>query len=160
MALGLLMIYTGRGDRTLPVMGQIFRALGRGLRVRVVTFRGENSPYSNLIVPEKFRDALAIHALTIRRETTDALGDPHNEARDQVWKSARELIDSVKSDMVVLDELQLLLTDNAVSSDEVADYLGKCRETLFVLVTTDKVPEQLATIADLITEVTETVRTE
>jgi len=43
MARGLLGVYTGRGDMKLPVMGQIFRALGKRVRVCVVTFLGATS---------------------------------------------------------------------------------------------------------------------
>jgi len=150
------MVYTGGGNKALPVMGQIFRALGRGLRVCVVTFGGVDSPFSELITPQKFGDTLEIHELTICRENRKDQGSGLGKEIGQAWKSAGEFIDSGKFDMVVLDELQLLLTDQGVSARGLADYLGKRGENMFVLATIDDVPGPLALIADAITEVTET----
>ena len=103
---------------------------------------------------------LEIHELTICRENAEGPGNPLREEIGRAWKPGGERLDSGKFDMVVLDELQLLMTDEGVSADEVAEFLGKCRENFSELVTTNEVPEPLASIADLITEVSETVRTE
>jgi cob(I)alamin adenosyltransferase len=149
---GLLLVYTGAGKgKTTAALGLVFRALGRGLKVGVVQFikgkwkTGERS----------FAESIpGLTFLVMGRGFTwesDDLSRDRNAAR-AAWIAARGLIDSGEHDVVVLDELTYAIHYGFVPLDEVLAALKDRPPQVHVCVTGRNAPEELCTLADLVTE--------
>ena len=96
MKKGLLMVLSGNAeDKTVSAFGQVFRALGQGVKVCVIEFSGE-SWLSRSHFSERFKDLLTVHALgnDLSGESENPSPDPEDRAKSlevgqgdhQLWK--------------------------------------------------------------------------
>jgi cob(I)alamin adenosyltransferase len=153
MKKGLLMVLSGNAqDKAVSAFGQVFRALGQGIKVCVIEFSGE-SWISRSDFSERFQDLLTVHALgnDLGGESEDPSPDP--ETAQKAWKLAKEAINSGRFQMVVLNEFIYLLAHKAIDGHEAVDFLLKRPADVHVIITGADPPQMLVDAADLVTAI-------
>ena len=156
MKKGLLMVFTGNGkSKTTAAIGQALRAVGHGFKVCFIQFIKGSWKYGELIAAERFEDLLEWHVLG-RGFTwkSDNLAKDI-EVAQKAWDFAKEVINSGKFQMVILDELTYLITYKMVSETEVLQILASRSEHVHVIITGRDATQSLIDAADLVTEMKE-----
>ena len=156
MKKGLLMVFTGNGkSKTTAAIGQALRAVGHGFKVCFIQFIKGSWKYGELIAAERFEDLLEWHVLG-RGFTwkSDNLAKDI-EVAQKAWDFAKEVINSGKFQMVILDELTYLITYKMVSETEVLQILASRSEHMHVIITGRDATQSLIDAADLVTEMKE-----
>jgi cob(I)alamin adenosyltransferase len=153
MEKGLLMVLSGNAeDKAVSAFGQVFRALGQGIKVCVIEFSGE-SWISRSDFSERFQDQLTVHALGNDMEGESENPSSYPENAQKAWKLAKETINSGRFQMVVLNEFIYLLAHKAVDGREVVDFLSKRPADVHVIITGSNPPQLLVDAADLVTAI-------
>jgi len=153
---GLLMVNTGKGKgKTTAALGLIFRALGHGFKVCMIQFIKGNWKYGELNSSKRFEDLLDFHVLGrgFTWESKDIEKDI--QIAQEAWGFAKEIINSGKYQLVVLDELTYLMKYKMVAENEIVGFLKNRPKDLHVVVTGRDAPKSLIDIADLVTEMKE-----
>ena len=150
------MVYTGKGKgKTTAALGLIFRALGHGLKVCMIQFIKGTWKYGELNASKRFEELLDFHVLGRGFTWKSKDIEKDIQVAREAWVFAKEIINSGKYQLVVLDELTYLMKYKMVAEDEVVDFLKDHPEDLHVVVTGRDAPESLIDIADLVTEMKE-----
>jgi cob(I)alamin adenosyltransferase len=153
MKAGLLMVLSGNAeDKTVSAFGQVFRALGQGIKVCVIEFSGQ-SWISRSDFSERFQDLLTVYALgnDLGGKSEDPSPDP--ETAQKAWKLAKDAINSGRFQMVVLNEFIYLLAHKAIDGHEAVDFLSKRPADVHVIITGEDPPQLLVDAADLVTAI-------
>ena len=152
---GLVVVNTGNGKgKTTAALGVLFRAWGRGMRVRVFQFLkhtgsrfGESRAAEKLDIPwSALGDGFTW--LSKDMDRTRAL------AREQ-WGHCREAIAADGLDLIVLDEFTYPLHYGWIPVEEVIEALRARPPMMHVIITGRYAPEALVEYADLVTEMRE-----
>tara|TARA_R110000796_G_scaffold70045_2_gene159474 strand:+ start:22438 stop:23040 length:603 start_codon:yes stop_codon:yes gene_type:complete len=153
---GLILVHTGNGKgKSSSAFGVIARALGWGQRVGVVQFikgkwiTGERQFF------DKFPDQLDWHTMGegFTWDTQDKARDI--AAAEAAFARAREMMASGRYDLIVLDEINIAMRYDYLSTDDVLDGLkARASQTSVILTGRDAKPE-LCDYADLVSEMVE-----
>ena len=152
---GLVVVNTGNGKgKTTAALGVVFRAWGRGMRVRVFQFLkhtgarfGESRAAEKLDIPwSALGDGFTWLSKDLER--TAAL------AREQ-WEHVQAAIRADEYDVIVLDEFTYPLHYGWIPVDDVLAVLREKPHMLHVIITGRNAPEALVDFADLVTEMRE-----
>ncbi|MAN66768.1 cob(I)yrinic acid a,c-diamide adenosyltransferase [uncultured Hyphomonas sp.] len=153
---GLILVHTGNGKgKSSSAFGVIARALGWGQRVGVVQFikgkwiTGERQFF------DKFPDQLDWHTMGegFTWDTQDKARDI--AAAEAAFARAREMMASGRYDLIVLDEINIAMRYDYLSTDDVLDGLkARAGQTSVILTGRDAKPE-LCDYADLVSEMVE-----
>jgi cob(I)alamin adenosyltransferase len=153
---GLILVHTGNGKgKSSSAFGVIARALGWGQRVGVVQFikgkwiTGERQFF------DKFPDQLDWHTMGegFTWDTQDKARDI--AAAEAAFARAREMMASGGYDLIVLDEINIAMRYDYLSTDDVLDGLkARASQTSVILTGRDAKPE-LCDYADLVSEMVE-----
>tara|TARA_R100000935_G_scaffold14347_1_gene28774 strand:+ start:571 stop:1173 length:603 start_codon:yes stop_codon:yes gene_type:complete len=153
---GLVLVHTGNGKgKSSSAFGVIARALGWGHRVGVVQFikgkwiTGERQFF------DKFPDQLDWHTMGegFTWDTQDKARDI--AAAEAAFARAREMMASGRYDLIVLDEINIAMRYDYLSTDDVLDGLkARAGQTSVILTGRDAKPE-LCDYADLVSEMVE-----
>ena len=149
---GLVIVNTGEGKgKTTAALGVLFRAWGRGFRVRMFQFIKHTGA--------RFGEQRAAERLGIRLE---AQGDGFTWLSKDIdrsaalaveqWGKCRESILKGEDDIVILDEFTYPLYYGWVSVEEAIETLRQRPSNLHVIITGRYAPEELVDFADLVTE--------
>jgi cob(I)alamin adenosyltransferase len=153
MKKGLLMMLTGNADdKIVSAFGQVFRALGHGVKVCVIEFGGE-SWLSRSHFREQFKDLLTVHTLENDAVANAANSRPDSTAAREMWQFAKESINSGAFEMVVLSEFMDLLANRTIDEHEAVDFLSNRPADLHVIITGADPPQLLIDAADLVTAI-------
>jgi cob(I)alamin adenosyltransferase len=153
MKKGLLLVLSGNAeDKIVSAFGQVFRALGQGLRVCVIEFNG-SSWLSRSHFSERFTELLSMHTLKAYSVPRTGRPKPDPRAAQEGWQFAKEKMNSGLFDMVVLSELVCLLVLKVIDGHEVIHFLSKRPDDLHVIITGADPPQLLIDAADLVTEI-------
>jgi cob(I)alamin adenosyltransferase len=156
---GLLIVYTGAGKgKTTCALGTAFRAVGQGLRVLMIQFIKGSWHYGEL-------DAAAMlggdkfEILPMGRGFVKVGGaekDPEDvRLCEEAWEFGRGQIYSEKYDLVVLDEINYVISYKMLDADRVVDSLAQRPERVHVICTGRNAHPKLVEAADLVTEMRE-----
>jgi cob(I)alamin adenosyltransferase len=156
---GLLMVYTGPGKgKTTCALGTAFRAVGQGLRVLMVQFIKGSWHYGELDAAKMLGD----DKFEIRPmgrgfvKVGGAETDPEDiRLAEQCWESGRDAIYSGKYDLVVLDEINYVISYKMLDAGKVAEALKGRPEQVHVICTGRNAHPLLVEQADLVTEMKE-----
>jgi len=121
---GLLCVHTGKGKgKTTAAMGMVMRCIGHGQGVGIVQFVKGKWDTGERVVLEKFPDLvdIAVMGEGFTWETQDVERD--RRAAEAAWEKAKEMIESGKYGMVLLDEINIVLRYDYLALDDVVDYL-------------------------------------
>lgn len=150
MEQGYVQIYTGNGKgKTTAALGLVFRALGRGLHVRMIQFLKKDGCGEH--------EAARRMGLTIC--TGEDVGAPpwskdaqeawRTHTRGQ-WQAAKEALAS-GADLVVLDELLGAVGKGFITVDEVLELIDSKPAGTELVITGRNAPRELIERADLVT---------
>jgi cob(I)alamin adenosyltransferase len=149
---GLLMVNTGHGKgKTTSALGQMLRASGRGLRVKLFQFlKHENAMFGEHRQLKQL--GLEFQGLgdgfTWRSKDLD-----QSEALAQDgWLEAKAAIESGNWDLIVLDEFTYALTYGWVAWADVQPVLEARDPRLHIVITGRNALPELIAIADTVTE--------
>ncbi len=149
---GLLIVFTGNGKgKTTAALGMALRAAGQGMRTLILQFIKGTWPYGELQALERFGE-VRIKPLgtgfTWKKENLDE----DRKLAEKGWEEA--LIEMGRStwDIVILDELNIVLSYGLLPLEPVLNGLRNRPETLHVVVTGRNAPPELIGMADLVTE--------
>lgn len=156
---GLLIIYTGPGKgKTSCALGTAFRAVGQGLRVLMVQFIKGSWHYGELDAAKMLGD----DKMQIRPmgrgfvKVGGADTDPEDvRLCEEAWEWAREQIYSGQYDLVVLDEINYVISYKMLDAGKVAEALASRPEHVHVICTGRNAHPLLVEKADLVTEMKE-----
>ena len=152
MRKGLLLVFTGNGKgKTTAALGIALRAAGHGMNTLILQFIKGSWPYGELQALERFPE-VKIQPLgtgfTWKKETLDE----DRELAKAGWDLAVDEISRGEYDIIVLDELNYVLSYGLLPVEPVIEVLRNRPENLHVAVTGRNATEELIRIADLVTE--------
>jgi cob(I)alamin adenosyltransferase len=154
---GLLIVHTGTGKgKTSAALGMVFRHIGHGLPVAIVQFvKSPKWDTGEARLLARFPDLVTLHIMGegFTWETQDRARDM--AAARAAWDRAKMLIAEGAHRLVLLDELNIVLRNDALPLDEVVAFLAESRPPdVHVVVTGRNAKPELVEIADLVTEMT------
>jgi cob(I)alamin adenosyltransferase len=156
---GLLIVYTGPGKgKTTCALGTAFRAVGQGLRVMMVQFIKGSWHYGELDAAEMLGEG-RFEIKPMGRGFVK-LGQAEQDPEDlrlceQAWEFGRAQMDSGKYDLVVLDEINYVISYRMLDPDKVVAALAARPERVHVICTGRNAHPKLVELADLVTEMRE-----
>jgi len=156
---GLLIVYTGPGKgKTTCALGAAFRAIGQGLRVLMVQFIKGSWHYGELDTAKMLGDD-KIEIRPMGRGFVK-VGTGETDPEDvrlcrEAWEFSREQIRSGKYGLVILDEINYVISYNMLDPEPVVEALASRPEHVHVICTGRNAHPKLVELADLVTEMRE-----
>ncbi len=151
---GLIQVYTGDGKgKTTCALGLALRAVGQGLKVYMVQFMkgretGESMAAAARLAPEMSPRSFGHPGLVnLRAPAAEDLA-----LIRQAWDLARQVILAGEHDLVILDEINLVLTFNLLPPKEIYQTLRERPPWVEMVLTGRQAPPELVELADLVTE--------
>ncbi len=158
MKKGLIIIFTGKGKgKTTAAMGQALRAVGQGLKVLMLQFIKGTWDYGELESIKRLEPDFEIQPLGKGFIRSNSKLD-ENEARENVnqsWKQARNEILSDKYDMIILDEINYVISYGLLPVEEVLALFEEKPDRLHLILTGRDAHQSIVERADLVTEMNE-----
>jgi len=152
---GLIICYTGDGKgKTTAALGLTVRAVGAGLRVRMLQFiKGEWKPAELkglALLGERFSMAqLGLGFVTYKPKLPR---ERHEEAARAAWDQARAEMASGAQDVLILDEINNAFRFGLIEPGPVIEALRARPVELTVVLTGRGAPAEIVEAADLVTE--------
>ncbi len=152
---GYIHIYTGNGKgKTTAALGLALRAAGYGMKTYIGQFmKGQH--YGELtslrdhpcITIEQYGDVECVH----REEITQK----HVDQAQQGLKRAREIMLSDHYDIIILDEINVAVWFDLISTRQVLELLADRPKHVEIILTGRRAPGALVDIADVVSDVRE-----
>ena len=153
---GLVFVHTGKGKgKSSSAFGVIIRALGWGQKVAVVQFIKGKWVTGERQFFKPIEDQVSWHTMGdgFTWDTQDRNRD--TKAAQAAFTKACDMMAGAEFDLVVLDEINIAMRYDYLSTDQVLDGLkARAARTSVILTGRDAKPE-LCDYADLVTEMTE-----
>jgi len=152
-----ILLFTGNGKgKSTAAFGMLARALGHGMRARVIQFVksdssvGEQKFFSHLdgVEWEQFGEGF------LPRDPESPDMELHRIAAGKGLEAAIAALHSPDYDFVLLDEICFALAQNLIPLDPLLAALRSAGEGGIVVLTGRNAPEALAAAADTVTEMT------
>lgn len=153
---GLVLVHTGNGKgKSSSAFGVIIRALGWGKRVGVVQFIKGKWKTGERQFFQKFDTGVAWHTMGdgFTWDTQDKTQD--TRAATAALQKAADMMASGAFDLIVLDEINIALRYDYVSTATVLDALKARHEDTAVILTGRDAKEEICAYADLVTNMQE-----
>lgn len=156
---GFIHIYTGDGKgKTTSALGLALRAIGAGKKVAIVQFMKKGN-YSEHKAIKKYNLPILIESFGIGyykimgdKKPTSA----HQKAARKALQRARDIINSNKYDLIILDEINVAIGFGLLDVNEVIDILvtipKHANSISDTVLTGRRAHPKLKKIADLVTE--------
>ncbi len=148
---GLIYNLTGDGKgKTSSALGTVIRALGWGWNVAVLQFvksdraTGERNFFTTHFPNMVFAEC----GLGLTYKPGD-----HAGAAQEGWKRAKQMLKEFDGQLLVLDELNIAVSQKYIDAAEVAEALKQRRAGLNVIITGRYSPSELLDVSDLVSEV-------
>lgn len=156
---GLIQVYTGNGKgKTTAALGQGLRSCGRGFKVYMVQFL-KGGDTGELHSVEKLDPLFKIFRFERKRGFFWTLNDQEKrelkEDIDKAMAFVKNVIENNECDILIMDEIMGVLSNGLLNVSEVVELLRSKPESMEIILTGRNVPEEVAEIADLITEMRE-----
>ena len=152
---GCIQIYTGNGKgKTTAAIGLAIRAAGYGMKTYIGQFmKGQH--YGELtalrdhpcITIEQYGDVECVH----REEITQK----HIDQAQQGLKQARKAMHSNQYDIIILDEINVAVWFDLITTEEVIELLNERPKNTEFILTGRRAPEASLKMADLVSDVKE-----
>jgi cob(I)alamin adenosyltransferase len=148
MERGLVMVYTGDEDyHSVSAVGQVFRAIGRKLKVKFFDFSGEFLNERGRKLMDKFDGLLEV------RQAEEHSTEGNSYGAKELWSEAKAAIPSSNPHVVVLYEIGPIISQGLIDPTDVIQALDNKTESVDVILTGAHFPPAIMEMADLITEV-------
>ncbi len=155
MEKGYIHVYTGNGKgKTTSAIGLGLRAAGAGLKVHMLQFM-KGRKYSELESIEK------IENFTFSQHGRDEFVNKENPDEIDInlaragFSYAKELVNSEKFDMIILDEINVAIDFNLIDFNEIIKLAKNKPEKLELIFTGRYAHVEIQRIADYVTEMLE-----
>jgi cob(I)alamin adenosyltransferase len=152
---GYIQVYTGNGKgKTTAALGLAVRAAGAGLNVYILQFL-KKGDYSEIKALRKLSDHISIEQFG---SGTFIKGKPcENDVAEALkgFTKAREIIQSGKFDIVILEEANIAIQYNLFSENELIELLKEKPAGVEIVITGRYATDKIIEIADLVTEMKE-----
>jgi cob(I)alamin adenosyltransferase len=151
----MIQIYTGKGKgKTTAALGLALRAVGNGLKVIMIQFmKGRECG--------EIKAAKILQNFKIEQYGRCEFVNPKDIKKcDYEWaekgiKRAKEVIQSQKYDIVILDEINVALKYGIINLTDIIEIIKKRPAGIELILTGRDMPTELISYADLITEMRE-----
>lgn len=156
---GLLLVYTGNGKgKTTAALGLCIRAIGYKWKICLIQFVKGSWKYGELKGLKVLEPWVELHVVGegfvgIIDDTKDI--KVHQKAAREGLALAVERMRSGEFPLVILDELNVALSLNLVSREDVENLLEAKSEDQYLVITGRGAPDWLIEKADLVTEMKE-----
>jgi cob(I)alamin adenosyltransferase len=154
---GKVQIYTGPGKgKTTAAFGLAFRAMGHGLKVRIIQFMKAWPEYG------EFQMAQKLDLIEVYQFGTPDLVIPGKAARidykeaEKAINKAHELIKDPDTDILILDEINVACWFGLIKPGQIIDLIAVRPEKTELILTGRNAHESVLEKADLITTMTDT----
>lgn len=149
---GLLIVFTGNGKgKTTAALGMALRAAGHDMRILILQFIKGSWRYGELNALERFPEIRIKPLGTGFTWKKDSLDEDRMLAL-LGWQEAVAAIQSGVYDMIVLDELNIILSYGFLPLVTVLEAFRSRPSDLHIVVTGRNAPTELLALADLVTE--------
>jgi cob(I)alamin adenosyltransferase len=150
---GLILVLTGDGKgKSSSGFGMVLRCLGYKMKVGVVQFiKGKWETGEQLFFQSHPEIAYHHMGQGFTWDTQDREGDIARAK--EVWKSAEKLLSDPSVQLVVLDELNVVLSFNYLPLETVLAALKKKPEDQHVVITGRDAPQGLIDVADTVSRI-------
>jgi len=152
---GLVTVFTGNGKgKTSAALGIALRALGHGLRVRIVVFMKGGFSYGEDKALEKLPN------VSLERFGPPSFCDPANireEDRSEARRALQAARDALRGeyDVVVLDEVNVAAAWGLIPVEEVLELVKKKPPQMDLVLTGRYADARIVDLADVVTEMVE-----
>jgi cob(I)alamin adenosyltransferase len=153
---GLVTVFTGNGKgKTSAALGIALRALGHGLKVRIIFFMKGDSLYGEDKTLEKLTN------ISLERFGLPGFCDPeniteeHRAAAGRALQAAREALSRGEYDVVVLDEVNVASAWGLIPVEEVLELVRNKLPQVDLVLTGRYADARLIDSADIVTEMVE-----
>ena len=165
---GMVQVYTGDGKgKTTASLGLAMRALGHGFDVCMIQFLKGGSYLGELESAKKFKN------FKLKQFGTDcpwaeqlkegkkmcgscrycfSILSDDKKLSAQALESAKEAVSSGKNDIVILDEINVAMSQGVINVDDVIKMLKNKSKETEVILTGRNAPKEIIDFADLVTE--------
>jgi cob(I)alamin adenosyltransferase len=154
---GYIQVYTGEGKgKTTAALGQAMRALGHGLCVFMIQFMKGGLEYGEIELSRRLSPQFLIKQMG--RESFVDRKNPALQDIDMAERAldlAREKIMDEKTDVLILDEINVALDFKLINLKDVLEMLNTKLSTMEVILTGRSAPKEIIDRADLVTEMKE-----
>ncbi len=150
---GLLVVHTGAGKgKTTAALGMALRCLGHGMNVAVVQFIKGAIDTAEERILKGFGDQVVFLRMGegYTWETQDRERD--KAVAQEAWAEVEKFLQDPTFGMVVLDELNIAITHEYVSLEQVLTAVAKRPPMLHVVITGRGAKPELIDAADLVSE--------
>ncbi|MEM7158156.1 MAG: cob(I)yrinic acid a,c-diamide adenosyltransferase [Myxococcota bacterium] len=149
---GVVVVHTGDGKgKSTAGFGVAFRAFGHGQRVAIVQFIKGTWKTGEAAVLQRFPEIE--HIVSGDGFTWDTQDRANDIASaEKGWNAAKDLIESERFDVIVLDEINVALKYGYLDAAEVATALRDKPEELSIVLTGRNAPQAVIDAADTVTE--------
>ncbi len=152
---GYVQVYTGNGKgKTTAAIGLAVRAVGANLKVFIGQFV-KGMHYSELDSLKKFEGQIVVKQFGrdcfIYNDPTEEDIKRAKDGLDEV----KEIINSGKFDVVILDEIHIALYYKLFPVEDVLDIIKNKPESVELILTGRFAPQEIIDAADLVTEMRE-----
>jgi len=152
MAKGLLVVFTGQGKgKTTAALGMALRAAGHGMRILILQFIKGAWTYGELSSLKRLGEVVIQplgRGFTWQKENLDE----DRKLAVVGWEKASLEIQRGAYDMIILDELNYVLSYGLLAIEPVVDAIRRRPSSLHLVVTGRNAPDELMREADLVTE--------
>lgn len=150
---GLIIVHTGNGKgKTTAAIGLLFRALGRDFKAIMLQFiKSKKHLYGEHIMAQRL--GIEIRPLGDGFTWESKNIEQDKKLAQECWEECKEVIESEKYDLIILDELTYPLKYGWLPVQDVIEALKKKDPNLHVVITGRDAPKEIIELADLVSEI-------
>ncbi len=150
--LGLVQVYTGDGKgKTTAALGLAFRAVGCDLKVIMVQFLKPSEEYGEQISAKRL-EGFEIVSMGLDHMVSDVTREDDIRLAHETLDYFSKILSSGEYDIAIADEINVAMSWELISPEEVIAVLEKRAPNTEVVLTGRRVPEKIIDYADLVTE--------
>lgn len=156
---GYIQVYTGDGKgKTTATMGLALRALGQGKTVSITMFTKGGNNYGEVKAFNKLQPDIRKN-LQINQAGLDRIVYKSNQTNDDEeiikkgWQDAKKIINSGKTDVVILDEMNIAIDLGIIDENDVIDTLKNKPDNVEVVLSGRNAHKDIIDVADLVSNI-------
>lgn len=152
----MIIVFTGNGKgKTTASLGIALRASGYGMKTLMIQFIKEKGKSGEQEVCPSVNRNIDIHPLGMGFVFRGDDPRPQIAMAEEAWYFMEEMLNEKKYDILILDELSVVMNLGLLTMEKVTAFLAKKPEDLHVIITGRDAPEEIVTLADVVTEMKE-----
>ncbi len=150
--LGLVQVYTGEGKgKTTASLGLAFRAAGCDLKVIMLQFLKPSEEYGEQIAAKRF-EGFEIISMGLDHMASEVTREDDIRLAHEALDHFSKILSSGEYDLVIADEINVAMSWDLISPEEVIKVLENRSPNTEVVLTGRGAPKEIIDYADLVTE--------